>query len=124
MTPSPGRQRRSKRLPLSIPVRVYGRTANNQPFRHDAETRAVSVHGGLLSLSVKVKTGQTLLLVNSVTEEERECRVVYVGRSLWSQNKVGIEFTHTQGDFWHVYGTLVGLKHVRVADESADRYTL
>jgi hypothetical protein len=83
----------------------------------------VSVHGGLLSLGVKVKTGQTLLLVNSVTEEERECRVVFVGRSLWSQNKVGVEFMHTEGDFWHVYGTLVGLKHVTVADESVDRYT-
>jgi hypothetical protein len=123
MAPSLARQRRSKRLPLSIPVRVYGRTVDDQPFRRDAETSAVSVHGGLLSLGVKVKTGQTLLLVNSVTEEERECRVVFVGRRLWTQNKVGVEFTHSEGDFWHVYGTLVGLKHVRVADESVDRYT-
>ncbi|MGB8543405.1 MAG: hypothetical protein WCD49_17375 [Candidatus Acidiferrales bacterium] len=123
MAPSLGRQRRSKRLPLSIPVRVYGRTIDNQPFRRDVETKAVSVHGGLLSLGVKVKAGQTLLLVNSVTEEERECRVVYVGRSLWSRNKVGVEFTRTEGDFWHVYGTLVGLKQVRIADESFDRYT-
>lgn len=123
MAPSLERQRRSKRLPLSIPVRVYGRTTDNRPFRRDTETKAVSVHGGLLSLGVRVKKGQTLLLVNTVTEEERECRVVYVDRNLWSQNRIGVEFSHTEGDFWHVYGTLVGLKHVSIADESFDRHT-
>ena len=122
MAPSLGGHRRSKRLLLAIPVRVYGRTVDNRPFRHDTETKAVSVHGGLLALGVKVKAGQTLLLVNSVTEEERECRVVFVGRNLWSKNKVGVEFTRPEGDFWHVYGTLVGLKQVSVVEESFDRY--
>ena len=123
MAPSLGGHRRSKRLPLATPVRVYGRTADNRPFRLDTQTEAVSVHGGLLTLRAKVKSGQTLLLVNAVTEEERECRVVFVGGSIWSKNKVGVEFTQSEGDFWHVYGTLVGLKHVSIADESFDRYT-
>ncbi len=123
MAPSLGRHRRSKRFPLSIPVRVYGRTADNRPFRLDAQTEAVSVHGGLLKLRANVKSGQTLLLVNAVTEEERECRVVFVGGNLWSKNRVGVEFTRCEGDFWHVYGTLVGLKHVSIADESVRKYT-
>ena len=104
-----GRHRRSKRLEVSIPVRVYGRTADNRPFRHTTETNAVSVHGGVLQLKAKVKTGQTLLLVNVVTEEERECRVVYVKSNLWSR-KVAVEFMNSSGDFWHVYSTVVNMK--------------
>jgi hypothetical protein len=104
-----GRHRRSKRLEVSIPVRVYGRTADNRPFRHTTETNAVSVHGGVLQLKAKVKAGQTLLLVNVVTEEERECRVVYVKSNLWSR-KVAVEFMNSSGDFWHVYGAVVNMK--------------
>ncbi|HSY66421.1 MAG TPA: hypothetical protein VK829_17650 [Terriglobales bacterium] len=106
----PGRQRRSKRLPLSIPVRIYGRTANNRPFRYVTETNAVSVHGGVLALNAKVKRGQTVLLVNGITEEERECRVVYVESKLWGKRKIGLEFTTSSGDFWHVYASLIRSK--------------
>jgi hypothetical protein len=106
----PGRQRRSKRLPLSIPVRVYGRSANNRPFRYVTETNAVSVHGGLLGLDAKVKQGQTVLLVNAITEEERECHVVYVESKLWGKRKIGLEFTSSNGDFWHVYPSLIRSK--------------
>lgn len=106
----PGTQRRSKRLPLSIPVRVYGRSADNRPFRYVTETNAVSVHGGLLVLRAKLKRGQTVLLVNGITEEERECHVVYVESKLWGERKVGLEFTSRSGDFWHVYPSLIRSK--------------
>jgi hypothetical protein len=96
-------QRRSKRLPLRIPVRVYGRTAEDQPFHDVAETELVSAHGGLLPLAPNVVPGQTLLLVNSFTEEERECRIVYVERDHGAKPKVGVEFTDAKGSFWHVY---------------------
>lgn len=102
-----GRQRRSKRLPLSIPVRVYGRTTNNRPFRAVTETNAVSVHGALLGLDAKVKRGQTVLLVNAITEEERACRVVYVESKLWGKRRIGVEFTNNRCDFWHVYPSLI-----------------
>lgn len=77
--PKLGRQRRSKRLPLYVSLRVYERAANNRPFRCVTETNAVSVHGALLTLNAKIKRGQAVLLVNAITEEERACRVVYVG---------------------------------------------
>ena len=105
-----GRHRRSKRLEVSIPVRVYGRTADNRPFRHTTETNAVSVHGGVLQLKAKVKTGQTLLLVNAVTEEERECRVVEIFEETGGESKMAVEFADEPGDFWHVYTTPVDLK--------------
>jgi hypothetical protein len=105
-----GKHRRSKRLPLTIPVRVYGRTLDNRPFRDITETKSVSVHGGLLPLAARVKRGQTLLLVNAYTGEERECRVVYV-ESKRRNRKVGVEFTDVKGDFWHVYSSVVELRH-------------
>jgi hypothetical protein len=71
-------RRRSKRLPLNIPVKVYGRTPQNQPFRHVTVTSEVSAHGGQLPIDANIQHGQTLLLVNSYTGEERECMVVYV----------------------------------------------
>jgi hypothetical protein len=92
--------RRSKRLPLTIPVKVYGRTPDNQPFRDITETNSINIHGGLLPLAPKVQPGQTVKLVNSITEEEREARVVYVEPQ---HSRVGVEFTKMDGDFWHVY---------------------
>ncbi len=107
-------KRRCKRLPLNIPVRVYGRTPDNRPFRDITVTKAVNIHGGLLPLAPKVKRGQTILLVNGYTGEERECRVVYVRPKRGSKTKgVGIEFTDikcTAGDFWCVFTPLVNLK--------------
>ena len=100
-------QRRSKRLPLNIPVRVYGRTPDDQPFREITTTNAVSAHGGLLSLAPRVKQGQTVLLVNTITQEERQCRVVYVKPQFWGKNKVAVEFgDKSKGDFWHVYSPI------------------
>lgn len=104
-----GRQRRSKRLALNIPVRVYGRTPDNRPFRDVTATMSVSAHGGLLQMAPRVKRGQTLLLVNGVTDEERQCRVVYV-ESKRRTKKVGVEFTDMKGDFWHVYNPTIEFK--------------
>ena len=103
--------RRSKRLLLSIPVQVYGRTPNDQPFHDTTETKSVSANGGLLPLSPQVKRGQTLLLVNRFTQEERECRVVYVdSKDPGTESSVAVEFADPCGDFWHVYGPAVNLK--------------
>jgi len=38
-------RRRCKRLPFTIPVKVYGRTPRNHPFRAVAATMDVSLHG-------------------------------------------------------------------------------
>jgi len=107
-----GQQRRSKRLPLAIPVRVYGRTSDNQPFRDVTVTECVNVHGGLLPLAPKVTRGQKLLLVHSITEEERECRVVYVEAKQQGRKAVAVEFTESGGDFWHVFSPMVNFQSV------------
>jgi hypothetical protein len=113
-------RRRCKRLPLNIPVRVYGRTPKNRPFRDITVTKAVSVHGGLVPLASSVKRGQTIILVNSFTGEERECRVVYVGPKAGGKKRVAVEFAESRGDFWHVYAPLVSLTPGKINESASD----
>jgi hypothetical protein len=71
---------------------------------------AVSLYGGLLDMKPRVKLGQKILVVNTFTQEERECRVVYVDSKQRGRRKVAVEFANTDGDFWHVYGGSVRLE--------------
>jgi PilZ domain len=103
-------RRRCHRLPLSIPVKVYGRSPRNHPFRAVTATMTISKYGGLLDMKPRVKLGQRILIVNSFTEEERECRVVYVESKQRGRRKVAVEFSSADGDFWHVYSPAVRLE--------------
>jgi len=71
---------------------------------------AISKYGGLLDMKPRVKLGQRILIVNSFTEEERECRVVYVESKQRGRRKVAVEFSRADGDFWHVYSPSVRLE--------------
>lgn len=103
-------RRRCPRLPLAIPVKVYGRTPRNRPFRDVTATMTVSLYGGMLQIRPRVKVGQNILVVNSFTEEERLCRVVSVDPHKRGRKNVAVEFAKGDGDFWHVYGPAVSLK--------------
>ena len=107
-------RRRCPRLPFTIPVKVYGRTPRNHPFRDVTATMAVSLYGGLLDMKPRVKVGQKILIVNSFTEEERECRVVYVDSKQRGRKSVAVEFAKTDGDFWHVSSPPVPLHQAPV----------
>ena len=106
-------RRRCPRLPLTIPVKVYGRSPRNLPFRAITTSMTVSLYGGLLEINARVKLGQKILIVNSFTEEERECRVVYVEPKPRGRRKVAVEFANGEGDFWHVYSPPVRLEKVQ-----------
>jgi hypothetical protein len=103
-------RRRCERFRLTIPVKIYGRSPRNHPFREVTATLGVSLHGGLLNMKPRVKLGQKILIVNSFTEEERECRVVYVDSRQRGRRKVAIEFANADGDFWHVYSSPMRLE--------------
>jgi hypothetical protein len=94
------RRRRSRRLSLHVPVRVSGLDKDKNPFREEMPMLSVNAHGGLLALRAKVERGQRIFLVNTNTQEERECRVVYLGREFFGRRKVGIEFTNPASNFW------------------------
>jgi hypothetical protein len=97
------RLRRSKRLGLSVPVKVYGKDAFGQPFREFTQMLSVSAHGGLLALAASVEKGQTILVENKSTQEEQEFRVVHVSQPHDGKWRVGIEFVGAPVDFWRIY---------------------
>ncbi len=87
---------------LSVPVLVYGWATGDSPFTEITNTLSVNAHGGLLALTAMVQPGQTILLVNNNTQEEQQCRVVYVDREDDGQRKVGFELMRPTGRFWEL----------------------
>src|ERR1700693_4617552 len=92
-------RRRSRRWPLDIPVYVYGHGQEKEPFHEEAHTLHVNANGALLLLSVPVRKGQKLLLTNTLTQKEQDCRVVYLGARRSRTVEVGGAFPLTNPGF-------------------------
>ena len=96
----PKASRRSKRVSLRVPVVVYGQNRIVGTFREETSTNLVSAHGGLIALTARVGVGETVLVVNKATQEEQECRVVYVGPLEGPKKKVGVALLRSSPNFW------------------------
>jgi hypothetical protein len=92
-------QRRAQRLPIAMPVLIYGRLGD-EPFFEPTETINVSARGGLIPISAGVARQQELVLTNMQTEEELLCRVARLIRSERGQMLVGLEFVQSAPSFW------------------------
>jgi hypothetical protein len=97
------RLRRSKRLGLAVHVCVYGQDAFRERFREFTRMLSVNAHGGLIALAAAVEKGQTILVENRNTREEREFRVVDVGSARNGKWHVGIEFANVPTNFWKIH---------------------
>jgi hypothetical protein len=94
--------RRSGRVFHKIRVQAQGRAHNRKKFKETCETVVVNAHGGLLLLKHEVDNGEMLVLTNPETQEEQECRVVYLGDPGDKGQRVGIEFLTPAPRFWGV----------------------
>lgn len=94
--------RRSARVFHRIRVQAQGRTHDRKKFKETCETVVVNSHGGLLLLKHEVNNGEMLVLTNPLTQEEQECRVVYLGEPIAKGQRVGIEFLTPAPRFWGV----------------------
>jgi hypothetical protein len=94
--------RRSARMFLKIRVQATGKSNSGRKFREISETVVVSAHGCLLYLEHEVDNGAILVLTNPVTQEEQECRVVYLGEPAMRGQRVGVEFLTPAPHFWGV----------------------
>src|SRR5580658_10737623 len=95
-------QRRSSRVFTRIPVRATGKNTDGRKFREHSETIVINAHGGLLYLQEPLELGTQVVLINPVTEEEQECRVVYLGDMSEKGTRVGVEFLSPSPHFWGV----------------------
>lgn len=94
--------RRSARAFHKVRIQAQGRTHDRKKFKETCETVVVSAHGGLLLLKNEVDNGEMLVLTNPLTQEEQECRVVYLGEPVEKGQRVGIEFLTPAPRFWGV----------------------
>jgi hypothetical protein len=94
--------RRSSRVFTRIPVRAQGKNSQGRNFKQNSQTIVINAHGGLLYLREEVAIGSELMLVNPATEEEQDCRVVYIGDTSEKGTRVGVEFLSPSPHFWGV----------------------
>lgn len=94
--------RRSTRVFMRIRVRVEGKTSAGRKFRENCQTIVINVQGALLYLEHEVASGAMLTVSNPLTQEELECRVVFLGDAGDKGQRVGVEFLSPSPHFWGV----------------------
>ena len=95
-------ERRSQRMFHKTKLQALGRSQDGRKFREICETLVVSAHGGLLVLRHEVVHGEILVLVSPETQEEQECRIVYLGDTSERGIRVGVEFLTPAPHFWGI----------------------
>jgi hypothetical protein len=95
-------QRRSTRVFHRVRVRAEGRGHDGKKFNERCETVVVNAHGGLLMMKHEVDNGEMIVLTNPDTQEELECRIVYLGAPSDRGQRVGVEFLTPAPHFWGV----------------------
>lgn len=95
-------RRRSRRWVFDVSVYVYGYDSEKEPFHEEAHTLNVNATGALLLLSVPVRKGQKLLLTNRMTQQEQDCRVIFLGTKRTRTVEAGIAFPEANPDFWEL----------------------
>jgi hypothetical protein len=94
--------RRSSRMFLRVRVVATGKNQEGRKFREACETIVINAHGGLLYLHQTMEDGAMIVLINPFTQEEQECRVVYLGEAGEKGQRVGVEFLSPAPHFWGV----------------------
>ena len=98
----PGPKRRSQRVLMQVPVRLYGLDSQGKPFDEETETLAINAHGALVLIQARLTSGATLHLQHKRTTEEQECSVVFLGPVRGNKAEIGLEFSAPRPQFWRV----------------------
>jgi hypothetical protein len=83
-------------------VVVAGKNRNARRFRATCETIVINAHGALLYLDQPLEMSGMMVLTNPSTQEEQECRIVYLGDDSNKGQRVGLEFLTPSPHFWGV----------------------
>ena len=94
--------RRSTRVFMRVRVVAAGKNSDGRRFREACETILINAHGGLLCLDQTLRMDAMLVLTNPFTQEEQECRVVFLGDATNKGQRVGVEFLTPSPHFWGV----------------------
>jgi hypothetical protein len=94
--------RRSSRVFKRVHVNAEGKNILGRKFRESCQTIVINAHGGLLYLKAELAVGAMIVLANPFTQEEQECRVVFIGDDVEKGQRVGLEFLSPAPHFWGV----------------------
>jgi len=94
--------RRSSRVFKRVHVSAEGKNSLGRKFRESCKSIVINAHGGLLYLKAEVVVGGMIILANPFTQEELECRVVFIGEDVEKGQRVGLEFLSPAPHFWGV----------------------
>jgi len=114
------RQRRTPRLALGLPIRVFATDFKGRSFVEDSTTIAINLHGAKIRLGRELVPEQELRILSGKTGREAIFRVV--GKAADSENRYtvwGVECLNPDHNIWGVAFPPLGLK-----DQVAVRVTL
>jgi len=96
--------RRSGRVTLRVPLKIYERDSNNRFLDEEAYAVNVSLWGGLIAFGAAVDRDQKLFLFNQATGEIAESQVVYLRpmRLAGGLGLAAIKFLEPSPGFWGV----------------------
>jgi hypothetical protein len=97
-----GKDRRSTRVFMRVRVVAAGKNSDKRRFRETCETIVINAHGGLLYLNQPLAMDAMIVLTNPFTQEEQECRIVFLGDATDKGQRVGLEFLTPAPHFWGV----------------------
>jgi hypothetical protein len=92
--------RKTKRSQPRVSLLVYGSDVDKHPFHEETDPLNANEEGCLLLLETPIVRGQRLFVVNLRNQDERECRVVRLGKPLRGKRQVAVEFLRPAPEFW------------------------
>ena len=98
-------RRRSSRLKMCIPVKVFSPSSSGsgEDAHHSAEAIAISRTGALVRVPFAPDLGTRVEILHGFSEERREFRVVQVSkRKPDGLFELGLEMLHPARNFWGV----------------------
>jgi hypothetical protein len=101
------------RVPLTVPLKVQGLNDTGERFTVNTQSNMVSLHGASIQLEQGVVLGEILLIENERTKEIIEGKIVAIRHSRDGKRYVGVEFTTTDVNFWHMAFPRSGAKPLR-----------
>jgi hypothetical protein len=106
-------RRRTVRVMLRIPLKVHGISSEGETFAAETMTHTISLHGASVELEYPVQLGDILTVENELTRQQVEGKVVTLRKTREGKMHVGLEFTNSDVNFWHMAFPVPGAKPLR-----------
>ena len=95
-------RRRSSRVLIRIPVKIFSNGHQGQPLDTPAEAIAVSRYGALIRVPFSPALGSRIEVLNGLSQEMREFRVIRVDAKGEGLFELGVEILYPARNFWGI----------------------